>query len=243
MTDATSHSGPLSGQLALVTGASEGIGAATAVALAERGAHVILTARNDKHLENVEETIFAAGGSATIAPVDLTDPEGIARLAAAISGRWEALDILVLNAATLGTLGPVAQIDGKEFNRLITLNLMAQQALIASFDRMLKNSSNARVLGITSSVAQSARPYWGAYAASKAAFEVLLRAYGDEVVNIANIRTAILDPGKTRTTMRARAYPGEDPQTVKPPQVVGHAIADLMVNGFEPGSRHSVNAV
>ncbi len=227
----------LQGQLALVTGASRGIGAATARALAARGAHVILTARTAKDLEGVEDAIFEAGGTATIAPLDLTDGDSIARLAAAISGRWEALDILVLNAAMLGSLGPVPTIDGTELNRLMTLNVLSAQAMIAQFDPMLRKSSDARVVALTSSVAASPRAFWGAYGASKAALEVLLSAYGEEMRNIGKIRTAIVDPARTRTAMRAKAYPGEDPATVKLPDVVGEAIADLVSTGFETGHR------
>lgn len=227
----------LQGQLALVTGASRGIGAATAKALAARGAHVILTARTAKDLESVEDAIFEAGGSATIAPLDLTDGDSIARLAAAIGGRWEALDILVLNAAMLGSLGPVPTIDGGEFNRVMTLNVLSTQAMIAHFDAMMRRSAHARVIGLTSSVAATPRAYWGAYGASKAALEVLITAYGEEMRNIGKVRTAIVDPARTRTAMRAKAYPGEDPATVKLPDVVGEAIADLVSGEFETGTR------
>ncbi len=229
--------GVFDGQLALVTGASRGIGAETAKSLAARGAHVILTARNSSELEQVEEAIHEAGGSATIAPMDLTDPESIARLAQAIAGRWNALDILVLNAAMLGTLTGVPTIDGQEFNRVITLNLMAQQALIANFDAMLQNSKNARLVALTSSVAKSPRAYWGAYAASKAALETLITSYGEEMRNMAAIRTAIVDPGKTRTNMRAQAYPGEDPQTLKTAGIVAEKIAEFLASDFETNSR------
>lgn len=227
----------LQGQLALVTGASRGIGAATAKALAARGAHVILTARTAKDLEAVEDAIFEAGGSATIAPLDLADGDSIARLAAAIGGRWEALDILVLNAAMLGSLGPVPTIDGGELNRLMTLNVLSAQAMIAYFDPMLRKSAHARVIGLTSSVAAKPRAFWGAYGASKAALEVLISAYGEEMRNIGKIRTAIVDPARTRTAMRAKAYPGEDPATVKLPDVVGEAIAELVSGEFETGTK------
>lgn len=143
---------PLSGKLALVTGASRGIGAATAKALAVAGAHVVLTARTTGGLEEVEDAIHKAGGHATIAPLDLIDGESIGRLAQAIAGRWDALDILVLNAATLGSLAAVPAIDAKEFARLLTLNIAAPQALIAAFDRMLRASKDARVVALTSSV-------------------------------------------------------------------------------------------
>jgi NAD(P)-dependent dehydrogenase (short-subunit alcohol dehydrogenase family) len=227
----------LQGQLALVTGASRGIGAATARALAARGAHVILTARTAKDLESVEDAIFEAGGSATIAPLDLTDGDSIARLAAAIGGRWDALDIMVLNAAMLGSLGPVPTIDGGEFNRVMTLNVLSTQAMIAHFDAMLRKSAHARVIGLTSSVAATPRAFWGAYGASKAALEVLIRSYGEEMRNIGKVRTAIVDPARTRTAMRAKAYPGEDPATVKLPEVVGEAIAELVSGEFETGTR------
>ena len=229
--------GPFEGKLALVTGASRGIGAATAEALAREGAHVILTARTAADLEAVEERIHAAGGAATIAPKDLIEKDSIARLAQAVAGRWQALDMLVLNAAMLGTLGPVAQIDGKEFNKLLTLNLLAQQALIAAFDPLLRQSEAGRVLAITSSVGAAPRAYWGAYAASKAALETLITAYGQEVGNVTPIKVALVNPGATATQMRARAFPGEDPATLKPPGAVAEAIVDLLKRGFESGER------
>jgi short-subunit dehydrogenase len=228
------------GRLALVTGASRGIGAAIAEALAAEGAHVVLTARTAADLEQVEERIHQAGGSATIAPVDLTEQDSISKLAGAIGGRWEALDMLVLNAATLGTLGPVAQIDGKEFSRVLTLNLLAQQALLAAFDPMLRRSEAGRVLAVTSSVGSSPRAYWGGYGASKAALETLVLAYGQEVGNVTPIRVAIVDPGATATQMRARAFPGEDPATLKAPEAVGEAVAGLLKQDFESGFRLSV---
>lgn len=227
----------LSGRLALVTGASRGIGAATAEALAGAGAHVVLTARTAQGLEAVEERIHAAGGSATIAPLDLTEGDSIARLAAAVAERWQALDILVLNAAMLGSLTPVANIDGKEFNRLLTLNLLANQAVIAGFDPLLRKSGAGRVVALTSSVGRSPRAYWGAYGASKAALETLVLAYGEEVKNLAPLKVAIVDPGATATKMRERAYPGEDPAALKGPDIVGAAILDLLRRDFETGER------
>ncbi|SMC32512.1 Short-chain dehydrogenase [Novosphingobium sp. B1] len=231
----------MDGQVALVTGASRGIGAATAKALAAAGAHVILVARNAKDLEKVEEEIFEAGGSATIAPVDLAEADGIARLATAISGRWSALDVLVINAAVLPTLTPVWQIDAREFNQALTLNVLATQALLAGFDGMLRKSKDARVVGVTSSVGATPRAYWGAYGASKAAFDTLLNCYGQEVRNTASIRVAVVDPGATRTKMRARAYPGEDPSTVKAPEVVAERIVALLGEQFASPHRIRVN--
>jgi NAD(P)-dependent dehydrogenase (short-subunit alcohol dehydrogenase family) len=232
--------GAFEGQLALVTGASRGIGAATAEALAREGAHVVITARSTDELEAIEERIHQAGGTATIARVDLTEGESIARLAAAIAERWSSLDILVLNAAMLGTLGPVATIDGKEFNKLLTLNLLSQQAMIAAFDPMLRRSVAGRLVAVTSSVGKNPRAYWGAYGSSKAALETLVLSYSDEVRNISPIKIAIVDPGATATQMRARAYPGEDPATLKPPSTVADAIVAMLQSGFETGHRLEV---
>ena len=225
------------GKVALVTGASRGIGAATAKALAAQGAHVIITARNAKDLEAVEDAIFNAGGNATIAPLDLTDGDSIARLATAVTERWGKLDILVLNAAMLGTLAPVPAIDGAEFARLFTLNVTAQQVLIASFDALLRKSDAGRLVALTSSVGAAPRAFWGAYGASKAALETLMASYGEEVKNLSAVRTAIVDPGRTRTQMRAKAYPGEDPATVKEPSVVADAIIALLSTEFDTGHR------
>jgi NAD(P)-dependent dehydrogenase (short-subunit alcohol dehydrogenase family) len=232
----------LVGQVALVTGASRGIGAATAEALARCGAHVVLTARTTGALEEVEERIHAAGGTATIAPLDLAESDSIARLGAAISERWEALDLLVLNAAMLGTLTPTPHIDGKEFSKLLTLNLLAPQAMIAAFDPMLRASSQGRLLAVTSSVGRTPRAYWGAYGASKAALETLVLSYADETRNFASPKVAIVDPGATATIMRARAFPGEDQSTLKPPSAVADSIVELLRAGFETGHRLEVRA-
>ncbi len=231
----------LENRLALVTGASRGIGAATARALAARGAHVVITARTAAGLEEVEQAIFDAGGSATIAPLDLTQTDSIAKLATAVGERWQALDVMVLNAAMLGSLASVPSIDPKEFAQVLTLNVSAQAAMIAAFDPMLRRAEHGRVIGVTSSVAQTPRAFWGAYGASKAAFETLLGAYGDEVAEMSRVRTAIVDPGATRTKMRARAYPGEDPASVKAPEVVAEAIVALAVEGFADGHRERVS--
>ena len=189
---------PLADRIALVTGASRGIGAATARALGAAGAHVILTARTAGGLEEVEEAIYASGGSATIAPMDLTENESVSRLAAAVAGRWPALDLLVLNAASLGSLSAIPAIDFKEFAKVLTLNVTAQAAMLA-------------------------------------AFENLLLSYGEEVRHISGVRVGIVDPGSTRTKMRARAFPGENPDTVKAPEVAAERIVALAVSGFETG--------
>lgn len=240
MADARLHDRPLVDRIALVTGASRGIGAATAEALAAAGAHVILTARTVGGLEEAEERIHAAGDTATIAPLDLIDGDSIGRLATAIAGRWARLDILVMNAAMLGTLAPVPAIDAKEFARLLALNVGAGQALLAAFDPLLRASPAARVIALTSAVAARPRAYWGAYGASKAALEALVLAYGEEVAGISAIRTAIVDPGATATAMRARAYPGEDPTTLKPASDVGARIAALAAEDRPDGYRERV---
>jgi NAD(P)-dependent dehydrogenase (short-subunit alcohol dehydrogenase family) len=221
---------PLSGKLALVTGASRGIGAATADALANQGAHVILVARTGNALEEVEERIHEAGGSATIAPLDLTDGESIGKLAAAVSERWPALDILVLNAAMLGSLTPVEHIDAKEYARILTLNVVANQALIAAFDQMLRRSERADVVAITSSVGHEPRAFWGAYGSSKAALENLILSYGDETEHSGKIRVHVIDPGATRTRMRELAFPGEEPESVKPPEVAADFIVQRLMS-------------
>ncbi len=230
----------LEGQLALVTGASRGIGAATAEALAQAGAHVILTARTAADLEGIEERIHQAGGSATIAPMDLTESDSIARLAAAVAERWGKLDILMLNAARLGSLSPVAHIEGKEFGEVLTLNVLASQALIASFDPLLRKTEAGRLIAVTSSVGRAPRAYWGAYGASKAALETLVLSYADEVRNTSAVKVAILDPGATATKMRQRAFPGEDQATLKPPSAVADAVVALLERDFETGERVEV---
>ena len=237
-----SDSKPFSGRLALVTGASRGIGAATAEALAEAGAHVILVARSSDTLEEIEERIHQAGGSATIAPLDLTDGENIGKLAGAVAARWEKLDILVLNAAMLGSLTPVQDIDAKEYSRLLSLNLLANQALIAAFDPFLKRSERADVVALTSSVGSAPRAFWGAYGSSKAALEALLGAYTDETEFTGKIRVHIVDPGATRTRMRALAFPGEEPESVKLPQVVARSIVERLSADVPTGEKVRVDA-
>lgn len=232
---------PLDGQLALVTGASRGIGAATAIELARRGAHVVLTARNDRKLEEIEDAIHKAGGSATIAPMDLAEPDSVARLATAIAGRWEKLDILVINAAVALPHTAVQDIDGKAFAHALTVNVLATQTLVAAFHPMLKKAPSGKVIGMTSGVGSAPRAYWAGYAVSKAAFDSLLQGYALENANTSAIRTVLVDPGATRTEMRAKTYPGEDPMTVKPPEVVAEFIANMIGEGLPNGEIVSVN--
>src|SRR5579863_4136861 len=234
---------PFAGQLALVTGASHGIGAATAEALGAAGAHVILTGRDTKALEAVEDRIHAANGHATIAPMDLTETDAIARLAVAVGGRWAALDMLVLSAAVLPPLTSVVDIDGASFTKALTTNVLATQALLARFHPMLRKSADARVIGLTSSVAATPRAYWGAYASSKAAFEMLLDCYAHETRAVSPIRVAIVDPGATRSKMRASAYPGEDPASLKGPEVVAERLVHLLGEPFASPWRERVQGL
>ena len=227
----------LQDKVALVTGASRGIGAATAEALAAAGAHVVLTARTEAGLVEVEDRIHAAGGTATIAPLDLRDFDAIDRLAAALTTRWGRLDILLLNAATLGSLTPVPHADLKEWDQVVALNLTANWRLIRAFDPLLRASDAGRLLTLTSSVAARPRAYWGPYAATKAALDTLVLTYGAEVANTTPVRVAVVDPGATRTRMRARAFPGEDEATLKGPEVVAAAIVQALGEDFSSGSR------
>jgi len=222
---------PFADRLALVTGASRGIGAATA------GAHVVITARTEGGLEELEAAIHAAGGSATIAPLDLADGDGIDRLAQAIGGRWGKLDILVLNAAMLGDLMPLPHVPPAQFDKIMALNVGAPYRLIRAFDPLLRAAPAGRVLAMTSSVATTPRAYWAPYAASKAALEALVDTYGEEVRNVSPVRTAVIDPGSTRTRMRASAFPGEDAATLKAPEAVADRIVQLLAEDFETGAR------
>jgi short-subunit dehydrogenase len=211
-------------KIALVTGASRGIGAATALELAKAGYHVVLTGRDEKRLTAVDDRIHDAGGTATIAPFDLADGDATDRLATAIGARWGKLDLLVLNAGQLGTLAPLGHIGVKEWDSVLGLNLTANWRLLRAFDAWLRRSDAADVVALTSSVGTAPRAYWGTYAVSKAALESLVSIYGLETAAITAIRTHIINPGATRTQMRERAFPGEDPASVKPPEDVAAMI-------------------
>ncbi len=209
-------------KLAVVTGASKGIGAAIARRLAADGFHVVLTARTEAGLIETEDAIHAAGGTATIAPVDLLKGEDIDKLGVAIGSRWDKLDLLVLNAATLGSLTPLAHASPKEFETVMALNVTAQWRLIRAFDAMLRKGRGTIVV-VTSSVATRAEPYWGPYSASKAALENMAGVYAEEMRAL-GVNVLVVDPGGTRTAMRARAFPGEDPNSLKTPDTVADAI-------------------
>jgi len=200
----------------------------------------VLVARTAQALEQVEERIHAAGGTATIAPMDLAERDNIAKLAEAIGGRWGSLDILVLNAALLGSLSPVEHLDAKELERVFKLNVFANQALIQAFDPMLRRSEKADIVGITSSVGSEPRAFWGGYGSSKAALENLLLSYADETQHAGKIRVHIVDPGSTRTRMRQLAFPGEEPSTLKPPETVAEAIVERLTGEAASGGRMRV---
>ncbi len=219
--------------LALVTGASRGIGAALASALADAGYHLLLTGRDEKRLVSTEDAIHAAGGSATIAPLDLCELDDIDRLAAAVAARWDRLDLLVLNAAMLGTLSPLGHVAPREFEEVMRLNVTAQWRLIRAFDPLLRRARGT-VVGLTSSVAAGGRAYWGPYAASKAALEVLLGTYADEMTAL-GVRILVVDPGGTATAMRRQAFPGEDQATLKSPDVVAARIVERLEAGLPKG--------
>ena len=204
----------LEGKLALVTGASKGIGAATAVALAGAGAHVVLTGRDVRALEAIEDRIHEAGGASTIAPVDLGESDGIARLASAIASRWDKLDILVISAAYLPALTPVTQIDGKQFSQAVTTNLLATQALLANFDPLLKRAEAGRVIGLTSSVGENPRAYWSAYGATKAGLINMAEALKFDL-DRAGIAIQVVCPGFVDTPATAdNPFPMPDIITV-----------------------------
>lgn len=221
-----SGSGRLAGRLALITGASRGIGAAVARRFAAEGAQLVLVARTVGGLEEVDDAVRAAGSSATLVPLDLTDFEAIDRLGQSLYERFGRLDILVGNAGILGTLSPVGHIQPRDWTAVINLNLTANWRLIRSLDPLLRASEAGRVLFVTAEVARSARAYWGAYAASKAALETLVRVYADEVEKT-KLRVNLIDPGKVRTALRARAFPGEKPEQVPHPDTITDMFVEL----------------
>ena len=203
----------LDGQVALVTGASRGIGYAMARELAARGAHVVAVARTVGGLEDLDDEIQAAGGSATLTPIDLREGDAIDQIGGAIAERWGHLDILDGNAAMLGILGPIAHLEPSVWNDTFALNVTANFRLIRACDALLQAAPAGRALFMTSTVGSEPRAYWGGYAASKAALEQLVLSYALEVEKT-NLKVNLLNPGGTRTSMRARAMPGEDPSTL-----------------------------
>lgn len=207
----------LEGRLALVTGASRGIGRAFALELARQGAHVIALARTQGALEELDDEIRALGGAATLVPLDLKDGEGIDRLQGALAERWGRLDIFVGNAGLLGPLAPLGHVSPKEWDEVMAVNLTANWRLIRALDPLLRLSDAGRVLLISSGAAQKCRAYWGPYSVSKAGLEALARTYAAETVTTP-VKVTMVNPGPLRTRMRAKAMPGEDPMTLKTPE-------------------------
>jgi NAD(P)-dependent dehydrogenase (short-subunit alcohol dehydrogenase family) len=214
----------LTDRIALVTGASRGIGAATARALAKAGAHVVAVARTVGGLEELDDAIRAGGGSATLVPLDLKDMDGIARLGAALNDRYGRLDILIANAGVLGPLSPVPHVEPKAWDEVMTVNVAANWQIIRCMDALLRKSEAGRAVFVGTGV--QARAYWGPYAVSKAALDMLVRIYAAETATTA-IRANIFNPGRTRTRMRAQALPGEDPATLPTPEGAADAIVEL----------------
>ncbi len=213
-------------RIALITGASRGIGAAVARRFAAEGAHLVLVARTVGGLEEVDDTVKTVGGTATLVPLDLSDGEAIDRLGAAIYERFGRLDVLVANAGTLGVLSPVGHIDPPVWEDTIRINLTANYRLIRSLDPLLRRSEAGRAIFVTSGAVRSLRPYWAAYATSKAGLEALATIYAREVEKT-TVRVNMVDPGPTRTAMRAKAFPGEDPGTLRSPDEITQVFVDL----------------
>jgi NAD(P)-dependent dehydrogenase (short-subunit alcohol dehydrogenase family) len=217
---------PLASRIALVTGASRGIGYATARALAKAGAHVIAVARTQGGLEELDDEIRKDGGSATLVPLSLTDSDGIARLAAALHERHGRLDILVGNAGVAGPSSPLGHIELKSWNDVMAINVSANFQLIRCLEPLLRASDAGRAVFVTSAAASQANAYLAPYAASKAALETLARAWAQETANTP-LRVNLFNPGPTRTRMRATVFPGEDPQTLQTPQQVAELILPM----------------
>jgi NAD(P)-dependent dehydrogenase (short-subunit alcohol dehydrogenase family) len=224
--------GPLSDRIALVTGASRGIGAATALALARAGAHVVALARTVGGLEELDDAIRSEGGSATLVPADLKDSPALDRLAVALADRYGRLDILVGNAGILGPLSPLAHVEPVAWDDVIAVNVTANWRLIRAMDPLLKAADAGRVVFLSSGAASSPRAYWGPYSVSKAAVEVLARSYAAEHATT-RVRVNLFNPGPVRTRMRAQAMPGEDPETLDPPDRIAEKIVELCQPGFE----------
>jgi NAD(P)-dependent dehydrogenase (short-subunit alcohol dehydrogenase family) len=216
----------LKGRIALVTGASRGIGYFTALELARAGAHVIAIARTVGGLEELDDKIASEGGSATLVPLDLKDSDGIARLALALNERYQHLDVMVGNAAILGSLSPLGHVEPKVWNDIFAINVTANWQLIRTMDPLLQRAPAGRVVFVTSGLSWMAQAYTGAYAATKAALDAMARVYAAETA-ATNVKVNLFGPGQTRTRMLASGWPGLDMDTIPPPEEVAKAIVPL----------------
>jgi len=217
---------PLQGRVALVTGASRGIGRAAALAFAEAGAHVVALARTSGALEELDDAIQAIGGSATLVPADLADAAAIERLGPALLQRWGKLDIMLANAGILGPLSPLTHASPKEWAQVFDINVSANWRLLKSVEPALKASDAGRVILMSSGAAHKCLAYWGPYSISKAAVEAMARSYANEMLTTP-LRVMLVNPGPLRTRMRAEAMPGEDPETLKTPEELAPHLVRL----------------
>ncbi len=215
------------GKIALVTGASRGIGYQLALELGKRGAHVVAVARTVGGLEDLDDAIQAAGGRTTLVPLDLKDAEGLDRLGAAIYERWGKLDILAANAGILGVLSPLGHVEPKVWDDVMAINVTANWRLIRSLDPLLRQSTAGRAIFMSSGAAHKCKPFWGPYSVSKAALEALVRTYVAETEKTA-IKSNLVNPGPMRTAMRAKAMPGEDPETLPQPVEIVPYLLELL---------------
>jgi NAD(P)-dependent dehydrogenase (short-subunit alcohol dehydrogenase family) len=230
---------PLAGRIALVSGASRGIGYATALALAKAGAHIVALARTVGGLEELDDAIKAAGGSATLVPLDLKDYPGIDRLGLALQERFGRLDVLIGNAGILGPLSPLDHVEPAAWDEVMAVNVSANWRLIRATDRLLKCSDAGRVVFVSSGITSLALAYWGPYAVSKAALETLARVYAAETATT-NVRVNVFTPGPIRTRMRAQAFPGEDPMSLETPEKVADKIVEMCLpNTQESGKLYA----
>lgn len=227
-----SDSTGLKDKVILVTGASRGIGYATALEAAQRGAHVIAVARTVGGLEELDDTIQAGGGTTTLVPMDLLDYPAIDRLGAAIFERWGHLDGLIGNAGLLGVLSPLPHIDPDEFEKVLSVNVTTNFRLLRSLDALLRQSTAGRAVFVSSSSAESCKPYWGLYAATKAALNAMVKSYSNEMANT-SVKASVFYPGAVRTGMRAKAMPGEDPDTLPKPADIAPHLVDMVMPSFE----------